>query len=173
MQLLRCEVCGSNEMTKKDGLFVCDYCGAKYTLEETRKMVMDGEVRVSGSISLDNTAKIRGLMQSAVDDYDDSKLDSALETVNQILLIDPYIPDALYLKALLTDKKDMYSIQRSLERASENQNKSLGILDKELYDYYSSLVWIRFKCLVRTIPITIQFDDETLCENISSNKISV
>ena len=34
MKPLKCEICGSSELTKKDGMFVCDYCGTKYTIEE-------------------------------------------------------------------------------------------------------------------------------------------
>lgn len=36
MQAIKCELCGSNELIKKDGFFQCEYCGTKYTLEEAK-----------------------------------------------------------------------------------------------------------------------------------------
>ena len=30
MKALVCEMCGSNDIVKKDGLFVCQFCGVKY-----------------------------------------------------------------------------------------------------------------------------------------------
>ncbi len=38
MQKLTCEVCNGG-LIKKDGLFECEYCGTKYTLEEARKLI--------------------------------------------------------------------------------------------------------------------------------------
>ena len=50
MKAIQCEVCGSNEMTKKDGVFQCDYCGTKYTLEEVRKLLISGSVSITGDV---------------------------------------------------------------------------------------------------------------------------
>ena len=33
-----CELCGKTEFVKQDGMFVCQGCGTKYTLEEARKL---------------------------------------------------------------------------------------------------------------------------------------
>ena len=30
MQIIQCEKCGSKELQKKDGVYICSYCGAKY-----------------------------------------------------------------------------------------------------------------------------------------------
>ena len=50
MKKLQCELCGSNELIKKDGYFVCEYCGTKYTTEEARKLIVEGNIDVSGSV---------------------------------------------------------------------------------------------------------------------------
>ena len=39
MGALKCEVCGSTEIVKEDGVFVCRGCGMKYTLAEARKLM--------------------------------------------------------------------------------------------------------------------------------------
>lgn len=38
MKALTCELCGGNQLVKKDGMFVCEHCGTKYTAEEARKL---------------------------------------------------------------------------------------------------------------------------------------
>ena len=35
----KCEICGESNLVKKDGLFVCESCGTKYTYEEVKKII--------------------------------------------------------------------------------------------------------------------------------------
>ncbi len=44
MKAIQCELCGSNQLIKKDGFFQCEFCGTKYTLEEARKLFVSGSV---------------------------------------------------------------------------------------------------------------------------------
>ena len=37
MKQLTCEMCGSTDLMKQDGVFVCQVCGTKYTLEEAKR----------------------------------------------------------------------------------------------------------------------------------------
>lgn len=46
MQAIKCELCGSNEFTKVDGLFQCNHCHTKYTLEEAKKLMVSGTIEV-------------------------------------------------------------------------------------------------------------------------------
>lgn len=46
MQAIKCELCGSNEFTKVEGLFQCNHCNTKYTLEEAKKLMVSGTVEV-------------------------------------------------------------------------------------------------------------------------------
>lgn len=46
MQAIKCELCGSNQLIKKDGYFQCEHCGTKYTLEEAKKLIVSGTVEV-------------------------------------------------------------------------------------------------------------------------------
>ena len=47
MKPLVCELCGSNDFVKKDGLFVCQHCGTKYTVEEAQRLM--GTVKIDRS----------------------------------------------------------------------------------------------------------------------------
>ena len=37
MKQLTCEMCGSVDLIKQDGYFVCQSCGCKYSVEEAKK----------------------------------------------------------------------------------------------------------------------------------------
>ena len=52
MQAIRCELCGSQDIVKEDGLFVCRNCKTKYSPEEARKLV--GTVKIDNSETVDN-----------------------------------------------------------------------------------------------------------------------
>ena len=44
MKQLTCEMCGSTDLMKQDGVFVCQSCGTKYSVEEAKKMMVEGTV---------------------------------------------------------------------------------------------------------------------------------
>lgn len=48
-----CEICGSNDISKEDGAFVCNCCGIRYSLDDVRRMY-SGDVSTSISTSLKN-----------------------------------------------------------------------------------------------------------------------
>lgn len=56
MKALVCEMCGSQDILKQGGVFICQHCGTKYSVEEARKMMIEGPVDVTGStVKVDNT----------------------------------------------------------------------------------------------------------------------
>ena len=66
MKQLSCEMCGSTALIKDGGLFVCQSCGCKYTIEEAKKMMIEGTVDVSGStIKVDNSVLVRNCLTNA------------------------------------------------------------------------------------------------------------
>ena len=67
MKRLTCEMCGSTDLIKQDGVFVCQTCGCKYSIEEAKKMMVEGTVEVTGTVKVDNSAAItRKLMNIAI-----------------------------------------------------------------------------------------------------------
>lgn len=65
MKRLTCDMCGGTDIVKKDGLFECQYCGTKYSVEEARKMMIEGTVEVQGTVQVDNTAQIQNSLDNA------------------------------------------------------------------------------------------------------------
>ncbi len=49
MKQLVCEMCGSTDLVKEGGVFICQSCGCKYSVEEARKMMVEGVVVVDKS----------------------------------------------------------------------------------------------------------------------------
>ena len=65
MKQLTCEMCGSTELVKQDGFFVCQTCGCKYSVEEARKMMIEGTVDVQGTVKVDNSAFVEKYLANA------------------------------------------------------------------------------------------------------------
>lgn len=70
MKQLVCEMCGSTDMMKTDGAFICQTCGTKYSVEEAKKMMIEGTVDVQGTVMVDNTAFIEKYLTNARRAYD-------------------------------------------------------------------------------------------------------
>ena len=75
MKQLTCEMCGSTELIKESGFFVCQTCGCKYSVEEAKKMMIEGTVDVQGTVKVVGNAKndMTGMytVKIAVPDADD------------------------------------------------------------------------------------------------------
>lgn len=61
MKTLKCEMCGSNDVVKQDGLYVCQHCGTKYSVEEARKMIVEGTVEVKGTVKIDTSDELNNI----------------------------------------------------------------------------------------------------------------
>ena len=77
MKQLTCEMCGSTELIKQDGFFACQTCGCKYSVEEAKKMMIEGTVSVVGTVSIDNSASYDRILELARDAYNDKRFESA------------------------------------------------------------------------------------------------
>lgn len=58
MKRLVCEMCGGSDLVKQDGVFICQNCGTKYSLEEAKKMMVEGAVTVEGTVAVEGTVKV-------------------------------------------------------------------------------------------------------------------
>lgn len=65
MKQLTCEMCGSTDMIKQDGFFVCQTCGMKYSVEDAKKMMIEGTVDVQGTVKVDNSPFVEKYLANA------------------------------------------------------------------------------------------------------------
>ena len=98
MKQLTCEMCGGTDLIKDGGVFVCQTCGCKYSIEEAKRMMVEGTVDVQGTVKIDSTEKIANYLLMANNAYDaDNKLEA--ETYcNKVIEIDPNNYEAWLLK---------------------------------------------------------------------------
>lgn len=98
MKRLTCEMCGSTDLIKQDGVFVCQVCGCKYSIEEARKMMVEGTVEVAGTVKVDNTGLIDSYLQMAENALDAGNNAEAENYANKIIEIDPKAWRAWFIK---------------------------------------------------------------------------
>lgn len=114
MKQLTCEMCGSTELIKQDGVFVCQTCGCKYSVEEARKMMVEGTVRV------DNSEKIAKYYQLARTAKEEDDSETAAKYYGLIREEEPESWEAkfysIYYEAMERKVKEAYSMCVKLEK---------------------------------------------------------
>lgn len=75
MKAIVCEMCSSHEFKKEDGLFICEHCGTKYSVEEAKKLMVE----------IDNSKKMANLYERARKSLEVDDLEHAAEYYKQIL----------------------------------------------------------------------------------------
>ena len=105
MKAIICEMCGSNDIIKQDGLYLCQNCGTKYSVEEARRLMVD----ISGSrIVIDRTNEMSNLLELARRARDENNCENAIRYYDHILLIDASNWEArfysMYFKAMAAYK---------------------------------------------------------------------
>ena len=104
MKALTCEMCGSTNLVKEGGVFVCQSCGTKYSVEEAKKMMVEGTVDVKGTVKVDTSDELKNLYEIARRAKDSDNSDNATKYYDMILVKDPSSWEAnfyvVYYKAM-------------------------------------------------------------------------
>ncbi len=96
MKALQCEMCGSQDLVKDGGVFVCQSCGTKYTVEEAKRMMVEGTVDVKGTVKVDTSDELKNLYEIARRAKDAENSDNAAKYYDMILIKDPGSWEANY-----------------------------------------------------------------------------
>lgn len=97
MKAMRCEMCGSHELVKQDGMYVCQYCGTKYTVEEARKLL--------GTVRIDRTEEIENLLILARRARDDNDNVNAEKYYGRVLEANPNSWEAAFFQVYYCSKQ--------------------------------------------------------------------
>lgn len=89
MKALTCEMCGSTNLLKQDGVFVCQSCGTKYSVEEAKKMMVEGTVDVKGTVKVDTSDELKNLYEIARRNKENNNDENAMKYYDMILVKDP------------------------------------------------------------------------------------
>lgn len=124
MKRLACEMCGGTDLIKQDGVFVCQNCGMKYSVEDAKKMMIEGTVDVKGTVKVDTSDELDNLYQIARRAKDDNNGENAAKYYDMILLKDPTSWEAsfyvVYFKALECKIAQIRSAAISVSNCEKN-----------------------------------------------------
>ena len=81
MKAMVCEMCGSQDLVKQDGMFVCQNCGTKYSVEEAKKLL--------GTVKVDKTEETEKLLVLARRAREDNNSENAEKYYGLVLQEDP------------------------------------------------------------------------------------
>ncbi len=132
-------MCGSTNLLKQDGVFVCQSCGTKYSVEEAKKMMVEGTVDVKGTVKVDKSADAENLLKLATAAIESVNGDEAYSYANRALEVDPDNAKAWFIKmkavgltAILKDLK-VLDVIKAGNQAIKLSNNEMAI---EVYEYY-------------------------------------
>lgn len=132
MKQLTCEMCGGTNLVKQDGVFVCQSCGTKYSIEDARKMMVEGTVDVSGStVKVDTSTELDNLYQIARRAKDENNSENAAKYYDMILVRDPTSWEATFFVVYFQAMQCKISEIRSAAVSVSNCESSVFNLIKD------------------------------------------
>lgn len=93
MKQLTCEMCGSTNFIKREGVFVCKKCGCEYSIEEAKKIMEEVAVTENSTNAVDNaiatTINLDNLLDRAAKFINEKNWKKANEYCEKVLDMDP------------------------------------------------------------------------------------
>ncbi len=130
MKRLICEMCGGSDLVKQDGVFVCQNCGTKYSVEEAKKMLVEGAVTVEGTVAVEGTVKVdkteelKKLYTLARRAKESDNTENAVRYYTQIEMQDPDSWEAyfylIYFKARVSKIGEIHKDCKNLSNCFSN-----------------------------------------------------
>lgn len=156
MKQLTCEMCGSTDLIKDGGVFVCQTCGCKYSIEEAKKMMIEGTVEVVGTVKVDNTSAIENYLDMARNALDAGNNKEADEYCNRIIEMDTTNWEAWFIKGKAVGwqstlgnvriSETINAFSKALDNCPEDKKKGLGEqCQQELEKLHTALLSLRVK----------------------------
>lgn len=131
MKQLTCEMCGGTDLIKQDGVFVCQNCGMKYSVEDAKRMMIEGTVDVQGTVKIDNSAFVEKYLANARRAYEKEDWEEVEKYYNMVEQNTPHNIEAVFFSSF---GKTMASLSDSdfIKRAEKFKilNKSISVIDE-------------------------------------------
>lgn len=151
MKSFVCEMCGGTDLVKQDGFFVCQHCGTKYSLEEAKKLMVEGHVDVSGStIKVDTSEELTNLYQIARRAKDDNNYKNAAKYYEMILVKDPTSWEAtfytVYCQAMECRIADIRNAAISISNCEDTVLKLIKEHIEDKAEQITALIDVTVRC---------------------------
>ena len=156
MKQLTCEMCGGTDLIKQDGVFVCQNCGMKYSVEEAKRMMIEGTVDVQGTVKVDNSAFVQKYLANARRAYEKEDWEEVEKYYNMVEQNAPHNIEAVFFSSFgkamlsLTDSeyfkrdqkfsvlnKSISVINEYFEESTENKEEILRKISSAIEKMYS------------------------------------
>ena len=127
MKQMTCEMCGSTELVKQDGFFVCQTCGTKYSVEEAKKMMIEGTVNIQGEVKINRQEEYENYISIAKQNLESGTWQTGYDACEKALSISPKSCEAWTLKAQYLNRhgnKPGEWVVSAFKSAAEHANAS-------------------------------------------------
>lgn len=137
MKQLTCEMCGSTDLVKQNGLYICQSCGTKYSVEEAKKMMVEGTVEiqgtveVTGTVQMDTSTEIDNLYQIARRARDEDNEQNAAKYYDMIKMKDPTSWEASFYQVYFSAMLCKIAQIKNAAMAMSNCQKTVLTMVKE------------------------------------------
>lgn len=179
MKKLTCEMCGSTDLVKQDGVFVCQSCGCKYSVEEAKKMMVEGTVEVTGTVKVDNSGAISNYLEMARSAIASGNHKEAESYCNKIIEMDFDNWEAWFLKGKSVGWQSTLASMRVSEAincfakasdncSSENRDKLYAECKQEIQSLQGAILSLRLDNFDRFISDEVLGELGTDIEMIKS-----
>ena len=134
MKQIVCEMCGGHDFAKVDGMMVCQSCGTKFTVEEAKKMMIEGPVDVSGStVKIDKSSELENLYEIARRARNDGNHENAVSYYEKVLALDPNSWEATYFILLERGyQTTIGNIRNAVVRVNNTLDTCLDLIKKHV-----------------------------------------
>lgn len=170
MKRFMCELCGSTDVIKDKGVFVCQGCGCKYSLEEARKMMTEDDVNIQRTVRVDHSMEAEKILKNAYDTFCDGNYSEAFSLYSKVLDINPDNPHAIIYRALSSGWQssvrncNINEISRASKRAFRLKHDQVG--DSEEYFTFVTDAGTRIVlCLNGIADMYINFYNKAMPKN--------
>lgn len=138
MKKLVCELCGSTDLIKKDGVYVCESCGSKFTVEEARKMMVEGTVSVKGTVQVDDTNRLQNYFVQAEAALETGDKEKASNYCDKILENNVCYAKAWYLKGKIEIEKIYF--KKAIEYAAQSSEENKTDMEKDIGQWLTGYI---------------------------------
>ena len=126
MKAIVCEMCGSQEFAKQDGMYVCQHCKTKYDPEEAKKLMIE----VSGSVKVDNSDLVQKSLQNARRAKQKEDWEETEKYYNLVEQNDPSNIEAIFYSSYAKARNSLIESDLHKREAAFNVlKKSVSIID--------------------------------------------
>ena len=122
MKQLTCEMCENTDFLKQDGVFVCQSCGIKYSVEEAKKLMSEGAVQTQETVKVDKTSETENWLKRAYMLLEDEDWNSANVYCEKVLDVDPENVQAYLAKLMIELQVNKQDKLKDCDKPFDNSN---------------------------------------------------